>query len=467
MRKPFCFVLVLALVLVGSGLAFAGYDARGNELRGILAKKQLANDKERETLTRALDDYLRARGQCLDDLVRIVAETSDSRTEQERAWDDRLSGCKQDAAKLGDAIKAISGTPSIDAMNFALVSSIEEVKFFAGLEKVQVGERRDQLVANQKNVEEMTKVLDEKWRSLLDADNAIDEQQKQVVMELREIIDRAYDAADRERRTIKEQLVSGTNEVTKFAKTFGKPITVLLATLTGADLKTLEEALRAVKEAEKGIDAFAKIYLKTNQDYIARAARFAALLQSERGGIYVLFGGFRRDTENFIQKHGFDQAKVAYQVAKDAMASWASAAATSGQRSDADAFSRDVLAKLSDHLAATEATFNRFVSAHQGKFFGPVAPDIKEALTETRVWEDWHRTIKGKSLDARLREWRSEANTFFTVNLSGLSSEDQEYLRKLIQARVDELVRQLDEAAKIEEKFAREFARVITDPNLK
>lgn len=55
----------------------------------------------------------------------------------------------------------------------------------------------------------------------------------------------------------------------------------------------------------------------------------------------------------------------------------------------------------------------------------------------------------------------------FLTSPVAIAEEDQEYLRKLIQARVDELVRQLDEAAKIEEKFAREFARVITDPNLK
>jgi hypothetical protein len=224
---------------------------------------------------------------------------------------------------------------------------------------------------------------------------------------------------------------------------------------------------RACSGPRKAIEACAKIYLKTNADYIQRSAAYASLLQSERGGIYVLFGGFRRDTETFIQKNGFDQAKVAYSLASDALQSWASRTATAGQRSDGEAFSKDILAKLSNHLAVTEKTFNEFVSAHRGKFFGPIAPDIVEALAETRVWEDWHRMIKGKSLDSRLRQWRTEANTFFAVSLSGLSSEDQEYLRKLIQPRVDELVRSLEEAAKIEEKFAREFDRQINRTELK
>jgi hypothetical protein len=396
---------------------------------------------------------LRAAGQARGS----AAHAADS--EQERVWDDRLGGCKNDVSRLGDAIKSVSGTPSIGAFNFIGVTQVEEVNFFVGLERVQVGERRDHLMANQNNVKEMTKVLDEKWQALFDQDNSIDEHEKQLVDEIGAIIDRSVDEADRDRRTIKEQLVSGVDTVARLVKNYGKPISVLLATLTGVDLHALEDALKVIGQTQPAINAYAKIYLKTNADYIERSVAYASLLQSERGGIFILLGGFRRDTEAFVQKNGFDQAKIEYQAASDSLRSWASGTATSGQRSDGDAFSRDVLARLSNHLAATEKIFNDFVVHHYRKFFGPLAPDIREAVAETRVWEDWDRRIQSKGLDAKLRTWRSEANSFFTVSLAGLSSDDAAYLRGLIQSRVDELVRSLEEAEKIPEKFHRDFDR--------
>ncbi|MCE9575498.1 MAG: hypothetical protein K8W52_20260 [Deltaproteobacteria bacterium] len=456
-------IVALALLLCGAARAFAGYDARGAELRDILAKKELDQaTKEREVLTRALDEYLRTREQCLQDLVKIVEEPSPGRTEQERVWDERLAACRQEASKIGDAIKGIPGVPTIGAFNFINVTQVEEEKFFATLDRVQVGERRDRLVANQKNLLEMTQALDEKWRSLVEQDKVLDEREKQVVDDLGAIIDRAFDAADRERRTLKEKVVNGGQQISAVVKRWGKPIAYLLGALTGADLHALEEGIKVFKEADPAISAYSKIYAKTNADYIGRAADYAALLQSERGGIFVLYGGFYRDTKQFLEKNGFDIAKVDYQLGSEAMSAWASGAATAGQRADADAFGRDVLARLSAHLAETEKKFNEFVARHKGKFFGPIAPEITEALAETRVWEDWARMIEGKNLDAKLRQWRNEANdnnVFFTVSIDGLTDADRGELRREIQPRIDELVQSLDDAATIPQRFRKDFDR--------
>ncbi|HLL21258.1 MAG TPA: hypothetical protein VK427_03960 [Kofleriaceae bacterium] len=313
----------------------------------------------------------------------------------------------------------------------------------------------------------MSQKLDEKWRYLFDQDNSLDEYQKKIVEQIGALIDRSFDESDQARRTIRERLTGTVHEVAKFTKKYGKPIKELLSALPSAEAKMLAQAVDGVTKLADPIDAYAKIYMKTNADYIARAAEYATVLQSERGGIYVLFGGFRRDTDEFLKTSGFDHAKIEYQLAKDALAAWASSTQTSAQRSDAEAFGKDVLAKLGNHLSFMEARYNDFVSRHRGKFFGPIAPDIKEALAETRVWEDWNRLIQGKSLDAKLRQWRSEANTFFTVSLGELGSDDQEYLRKLIQERTNELARALEDAAKIPERFRRDFDRSRLSDELK
>ena len=52
-----------------------------------------------------------------------------------------------------------------------------------------------------------------------------------------------------------------------------------------------------------------------------------------------------------------------------------------------------------------------------------------------------------------------EANTFFTVDLSGLRSADREYLFQLIKPRAEELVRSLEQAERSPTKFRRDFDR--------
>jgi hypothetical protein len=463
MRKPIG--LVLALLLTLSSVAYAGYDSRASELREILKKKQLTDDKERDVLTKALDEYVKDRQDCLDALVRLIEEAN-ADAKQEQAWTYRIDGCKEEAVQLGNAIKSVSGTPSIDAFNFLAVTQVEEVNFFTKLAQVKVGERRDKITVNGRNVADMSQKLEEKWRYLFDQDNALDEYEKRVVEQVGALIDRAFDESDRPRRTIKERLVSSVQTISGVTKKVGKPIREVLK-LGGDEAKLVANAIEVVEKLADSIDAYAKIYLKTNQDYVARSSEYAVLLQSERGGIFVLFGGFRRDTEEFLKSNGFDKAKYEYDSARDAMSSWASSTQTSGQRSDADSFAKDVLAKLSNHLVWMEQRFNDFVSRHRGKFFGPIAPDIREALAETRVWEDWNRMIAGKSLDAKARQWRSEANTFFTVSLDGLSSEDQEFLRRLIQERTNALVQALDDAEKLPERFRKDFDRSRQGDDLK
>ncbi|HLL21259.1 MAG TPA: hypothetical protein VK427_03965 [Kofleriaceae bacterium] len=122
-------VAVFIALFVASPVAQAGYDARVAELRRLLQTKQLADAKERDVLTKALDEYLKDRQDCFDALVRLVEEAS-ADAKQEQAWTSRLDGCKEDAVQLGNAIKSVSGTPSIDAYHFLATTQVEEVSFF-------------------------------------------------------------------------------------------------------------------------------------------------------------------------------------------------------------------------------------------------------------------------------------------------------------------------------------------------
>ncbi len=261
MRKPLTFIVTFLVTafLFGLRVADAGYDARASELREILKRKDLRDDKEREVLTKALDDYLKHRQECLEALVRII-EASSSDTNQEQVLLYRIDGCREDVARFGDSVKSIPDTPSIGAFNFLGVSQVEEVNFFTNLTKAKIGERRDKILMNGKNVADKMNALDEKWRFLLDRDNSLDEYQKKIREQLVEIIDLAFDESDRERRTIKERLVGSTQAIAKLTKKYGRPIRELLQNLPSDELKLLASAIDAIETLEPSIEAYAKIY---------------------------------------------------------------------------------------------------------------------------------------------------------------------------------------------------------------
>ncbi|MBI2900694.1 MAG: hypothetical protein HYY17_10960 [Planctomycetes bacterium] len=443
-------------------------DARAKELKDQILKLESDQPKDREVLQRAVDDYIKERDEFFKKLLEIVAESGTDRTNQEALWVDCVKQLRDKLRAIVEGAKGnLSKEPTVAVLAFYTVMLLDEDKCLAALQEVKVAEKRDEIVKNQALVVDMSTKLQIKWDRLLDEDNRIDEHEKRVVDELKAAIERSYDDADRKYRSIKEDAVVAVDKIVGLVKKFDKPITVLVSTLTGADLETVKQAVRAIKDLEPGIRTFSEIYLKTNENYIARRNDYNSLLGSERGGVYVLFGGFRRDTQEFVDKNGFSTAQESYSKAKDALDRLVSGLPTDGQKADIGAFAKEVLEKLSGHLSATEKIHNAFVERHKSKFFGPLGPDIKEALAETRVWEDRLRMIEGLGLESKLRQWRSSANTFFDVSLSGLSSADAEYLRKLIQERVDELVKSLEEAEKIPEKYRRDFDRREVESQLK
>jgi hypothetical protein len=457
---------LLGLLLWGSGQAFAGYDARGSELKQTLAKDALTSQQERDVLQHALDSYLGAREKCLDELVGIVAETSTGKTRQESAWETRIDDCEVDASKLAGAIESISGTPSPAARTFADEAAVQEQRFFETLKATKVAERRDHLIENQKNVVALRDQLREEWEALKSQDDEIDAQEKEVADQIEEALQHGAEEAARQHRTIKERVAANLGTISRFTRTWGKGIVALLGLLTGADLQTLKDAIAGISGSAPQIEATTQNYVEANLAYVNRVAEYKALVQSERGGVFVLFKEFRDSTQRFVDNHGFDKAQEEYQQASDAMSEWASLAESPGARSDAEAFGKDVMEKLTGHLEKTKTEFNTFVSQNKDRFFGPISPDITKALTEPRVWQDWQQSIQGLDLAAKLSQWRDQADTFFGISNSSLSSEDQKYLEELIQARINELLKAIDEDKKIPAQLQLDFDRSGLDGDL-
>jgi hypothetical protein len=406
--------------LAFASVAWAGYDGRRAELRDKLALTQLAGDFERQKLVEAIDKYIAARNEGLTELVRVVEESGSSYTDQERKWLDRVATIRRDlATDIGDSLKDVP-TPSVGGLGFRQIVFVEEDKFLNGLVAVKVAEARDQIVVNHKNVEEMTRVLDEKWSRLRADDQSFDDNEKRVVEDLKTLRDEAVTRVAWERRNFKDKLATAVQKLTGIPR----PDTIP---------EWIEVPLQLLKEGSEW-------WLKTRDSFDVQRERYSGYVAGERGGILVLFKGIRDETQSFVEKNKFDQMKKRYEEARSKLDDWRSSTSTSGQRRDADAFGADVLAKLSSHLSATENVFNAFVRAHEYKFFGPVGPSVREELVKKKIWEDRVRMLEAQDLESRLREWRSDTDNWWLVDMSPLPSETREWLKGLIKDRVAQIV---------------------------
>jgi hypothetical protein len=160
----------------------------------------------------------------------------------------------------------------------------------------------------------------------------------------------------------------------------------------------------------------------------------------------VIFNDTYKSTKAFVENNNFDKMKELYAQAENELKSFASVG-TSGQRSDADKFVGQVLAALSEHVAEGQDVFNTFVKEHNLKFFGPLAPDIKESLLETQAWLEAANEVKSVDLQRYLTALRSDSDNFFGVSLSvdGISDEERDFITSQLKNDLELLRKTIDD----------------------
>ena len=120
---------------------------------------------------------------------------------------------------------------------------------------------------------------------------------------------------------------------------------------------------------------------------------------------------------------------------------------TPSQRDDGKELAENALKILSDQLGDMEKTFNEFVVRHKGKFFGPVGPDLEDALVETKVWEKEADDMKRLDLEGKLKEWRDEENkAFISIDYSKISEEQREAIKTEVKRNLEVLLDAIKES---------------------
>lgn len=454
------------------------YDKRKMQLvNGVEALRGKVTDEEILRLNLAVADYAQARQSTLDSLRAMLEDTSASNVYETRWRDTATRGREEATAKLANALSSID-EPGLDALAFVTVAASEEDAFWSSLGDLTVAAKRDLIVANREKVTKLTSDLEEKWRTIEAADDSIGTRERAIETELEVSLLQACEKAASKRRNVVEQLAGIAVLYDDWPKKFKSFEGQMAAQLVKKAMNAFADAtMKNVNFILGEMKDHIKLWLQTNEWAVARMGEYHRLVNSQAGGVMVLFGRTYTDTEEFIKAHGFDAAKAVYQQAYDELERWRSGLPGGGLQDDAKQFGEDALKGLSAVLSQTEATFNDFVSKHRGKFFGPIGPDIRESLTEKEAWKQATERLKAIDVESKLREWRNDATQFFSVNLDDpinksideleqwgvhnlIPNAERDQIRKefhdfagtvksQIEAQVEALVRQMEESQRV------------------
>jgi hypothetical protein len=181
----------------------------------------------------------------------------------------------------------------------------------------------------------------------------------------------------------------------------------------------------------------------------------------------AMFSDTYQTTKKFIEENGYEKAKDLYPLADSENRAFYEQG-SDGQRSDAAEFHKLAMEGLSNNIADLELDYKKFVNAHQGKFLGPMSPDIQDMLLETRSWENYRNDLDRLNLEETVRRWRDENyERFLYINITDAPEATKarikefmaEYFKKLDYA-ISALKQSTPKGLRISEHFTR---KEITD----
>lgn len=419
-----------------------GYmDSRSAEVTQRLRDAQPApTAEEKDKIQGAFDVYTHDGNDYLGSIRAIVGEVGTPK--RTSSIEEHFGRWRAALSRFGECLNPVRD-PSLTALALVTKISFEEKDAIDRLAAAQIGETRDAFVEQDANVETAIKALSDKWAKLNGESDYFDRTEKEAADAIRKMVEEAIQqsaaAADQLARQGNEfyqfVAVDLPKEFTDWVAGWGKAI--------DAPEKAAEAWKSLVKTADPGgyikgqLASAAKMpsmsqgdpsgnlgaFIKASSAQVdglvrQRAEEYVEAMRRRTSGILVLFNETRRDTEQFIKNNGFDVAKVKYQEMSDRLDRVVSGLSSDGLKTDVGRYAKELVSMFGRHLSDIELMFNRFVKENEGRFFGPLGPDIAEALTETKSWEQYRVGLVNMGLEEKLRQFRSDLNQFIVVKMT-------------------------------------------------
>lgn len=424
-------LLTIAALNLAYGLAGS---ARLDEMKQAI-EAQVEDGDERASFVEAVEGYIEARNDALTRLASFIADAGES--EREGAWTSIIDDLG-DIPELSDVDDELSSEAALALYDQFMT---EEQAWVSALSVLETAAYRDDLIQLKLRLDNMTTLLEDKWKELLDDDGQLDQEERAAIAAISE----TYGRTAREMRDARERTRGYLNTLADVAANdmVGSFIPGVLGDIVGMLAQTV----------------------KAYNDYRSAVETMQTQLKELSAQELKLLEGFlttRKDTQLFVEQNGLDVMKAHYADADGELRAF-TGVGTSAQRRDAEEFADQVRGALSEHVSEGESTFNAFVTRHQGKFFGPVAPDIEEALLETQVWlaEGEDAESRGRDLQELLRAWRDDANTLFGVSFSrdGITDEERQFIQDYLRGDLEAVMEAMEEGQAFVQTLTASFDR--------
>lgn len=429
-------LMLIAVMLLNSAHALDG--ERYEEMVEFI-ESRLENTEERTAFIDAVEEYIDARDETLLAMVDLVKR--DDAGPYLSAWQSLVS----ELARIPELADVDDDLTSDEALDLYEAFMDEEQEWVSALSTLGSAGFRDQLVALSTNMSTMTVELENNWNTLLNADGQLDERQLRVMADIYGILADLARKSDSGRKSVRDSLQIVTDLLTR--------VDVVSGMVPGEVASAINQALGIVAGATKQYN-----------DYVTAVEALRPQVRELAGqelGLLIDFNETRADTKLFVENNGYDVMKVIYDDAEEELEDF-EGVGTSGQREDAEVFVALLIDALEDRLAEGGDIFNAFVAKHNLKFFGPVGPDIREFLVETKVWLDETDRVSGLDLERVLSAWRSDANAFFGVSLTadGITEYEREFITDELEDDLGKLQEAIDKAG---QAFSTENLALIRD----
>ncbi|MFO7545888.1 MAG: hypothetical protein R6W77_10375 [Trueperaceae bacterium] len=421
MRSRWWCVLVAVLTL---NFAFVLANDRQEEMEEMI-EERLEEGDERDAFLEAVEEYIEERNEALSDLVDLIAQSGEG--EQEGAWQSIVSDL-MDLPGLADADDDLESSEALYLYDEFME---QEEEWVSALSVLETAAYRDDMVAMRIRLVNMTQLLETKWQGFLNDDGAIDEKQYKALADIYGILAQLAGQSDGKRKAVRDSI----QVVVELLRRFD----VIPGSVPGEVASAITQAIGVIAETVKVYNPYA-----TAVEALRPQIRELA---GQELGLLVLFNETREDTQLFVEQNGYDVMKELFDGAVDELERF-EGVGTDGQRDDASVVVEALVGVLEDRLAEGGNVFNEFVAKHNLKFFGPVGPDIREFLVDTKAWLEDAERVDDLDLEDVLSAWRSDANSFFGVSLSvdGITDYERQFIQEQLRNDLDALRKEIDEA---------------------
>jgi hypothetical protein len=341
-------------------------------------------------------------------------------------------------------------SPSKPGLDFQLSATTDEHRFWNGMEMLNLGARRDELIQLEQNVEWETLILRKKWETMTVENLPLLTLEKQATALVKGMVDKTIEQKASVYQKSKESTVLTHEWIKDRVRWLKEKAAELAAKKTGLKedyaklvAEVVAEMIRKfggseigypAKEMLKVIGASIEFFtIPVKSERTQRVVEYNEKIRCQTEGILVVFMQTRKESDEFIKKNGFPVAKQRYEEVRKALDDWLKELPTQGLKDDGKEIVDAFVAGLSQLMRSMETTFNQFIKENEGRFFGPVGPQIDEELWQTRQWETDLATLasRGKDLEETLSEWRSANHQFLEFDLRYACEELSSAFREL------------------------------------